>query len=310
MKKINLFALLAFLPLQLFSQDFGYFGKKNLIGVHGTWFFRAMPQYFHPEKMYRFDEGSNSLKSNSFRNHVWHSGLSYRRILNRTHAVGIQAEYYSRQLGDPIHDKVKKLNYRADWATNGADLSQVYAWSNEIQKAMVFNNLDLTPTSFSVFDFKLIWSRSRTSSVFPLGLTSTWGLGFQQFTLNYDKPFYASAFTYDLDLMIASEQRETFRLNAAPDGFVNNYWGIGWMWDLSLNYALKKNFLLSFGSDIRGTFFVQQASGNSVMQDVFPNAPNGLPVLEGMVHGRNMNREIRKEMIIQNTFRLGLIFAF
>ncbi len=310
MNRTFIFALFALLPFAVFSQDFGYFGKKNLLGVHGTWFFRAMPQYFHAEKMYRFDEGSNALKNNTFRNHIWHSGVSYRRILNKSHAIGIQAELYSRNIGDPIHDKSDKLNYRADWAIQGLPLDAIYAWSNEIDKAVQMWDLNLTPTSISVIDVKLIWSRSRTISVLPLGLTSTWGLGYQQFSVNHAKNVYASAITYDYMTNETLSNRETFKLNLAPDGLVNNYWGLGWMWDLSLNYALNKSWLLSFGSDIRGTFLVQSSKKNSNMSMAFPDAQNGLPVLEGMIHGRTMNREIRKEMIIQNTFRLGLIFAF
>lgn len=310
MSKSFIIVFFCLFQLNSFAQDFGYFGKKNLLGIHGTWFFRAMPQYFYSEKMYRFDESSSELKNNTLRNHVWHSGFSYRRILSKSNAVGIQFDFYSRNLGDPIHDKRNKLNYSADWAHQGNSLENVYAWSNEIQKAVQMWDLNITPTSVGVLDLKAVWSRTRTLSVLPLGLISTWGLGYQQFKVNYAKPIYASAFTYDFMSGGTSVERETFQLNRAPDGLTNNYWGIGWMWDLSLNYALNKSWLLSFGSDIRGTFLVQQSGRNSVMQDQFPNANNGLPTLEGMVHGRTMNREIRKELVFQNTFRLGLIFAF
>jgi hypothetical protein len=310
MNKKVIIALLAIVPFFIQAQDFGYFGKKNLISIHATGFFRAMPQYFHAEKMYRFDESTNTLRANSFRNFVWHSGVSYRRIINKSHAIGVQAEYYTRQLGDPIHANTKRVNYRADWATQGLALAEINAWSDELQKAVRMSDLDITRTTISVLDFKLIWSRSRSLSVLPLGLTSTWGLGFQQMKTNFSKTIYASGFTYDDLTGEFSSSRETFKVNPAPDGLINNYWGIGWMWDLSLNYALNKSWLLSFGSDIRGTFFATQSSKNSNMNGTFPTNSNGYPDLEGMIHGRNMSREIRKEMVFQNTFRLGLVFAF
>jgi hypothetical protein len=310
MSKLFIIACFSFLPLGLLSQDFGYFGKKNIVGIHGTWFFRAVPQYFHPEKMYRFDEVDNVLKNNVLRNYVWHSGFSYRRIVNKSNAIGVQAEFYSRNLGDPIHDKLNKLNYQADWALQGNSLQNFYAWSDELQKAIQMWDLNITPTSINVLDVKVVWSRTRTMSVLPLGLVSTWGLGFQNFSVNLAKSIYASGFTFDSGTGETSVTRETVKLNSAPNGLVNNYWGLGWMWDLSLNYALNKSWLLSFGSDIRGAFLVQQSAKNSDMQVQFPNSTDGIPTLAGMVHGRNMSSEIRKEMVFQNTFRLGLLFAF
>lgn len=308
MNKNIYFAILLFLPLTSSAQDYGYFGKKNLLGIHGSWFFRGMPQYFYAEKMYRYDEGSNDLRKNSLRNHVWHGGFSYRRILNKSHAIGIQADYSLRNLGDPIHDKVKSMNYSSDWAVNGQALA--FAWSNELQQAVVMSDIDLTPSSFSVLDVKLIWSRTRTLSVLPLGLTSTWGLGYQQMNVNYAKTIYASAYTYDIDNAQYAADRTTFKLNDAPEDLKNSYFGIGWMWDLSLNYALSKSLIFSVGSDIRGVFMVQKGSGNSNMTDAFPLANYGLPSLEGMIHGRDFSKEIRKEMIFQNTFRFGLTLAF
>jgi hypothetical protein len=310
MKNLLTLVVLMLTTFVAVSQDFGYFGKKNLVGVHGTWFFRSMPQYFHPEQLYRFDEKNNDLKNNTLRNHVWHSGLSYKRILSKSHAIGIQAELYTRNLGDPIHDRSNKLNYQAEWALTSNSLDLVYAWSKEIGEVVQLWDLDITPTSINVLDLKALWSRSRTLSVFPLGLTSTWGIGYQYFSVDYTRRVHARAFTMDWQSMETADIPQTFLVNKAPTDLVNNYWGIAWMWDLSLNYALNKNWLLSFGSDIRGTFLVQQSRSSSDMALTFPNDNNSLPVLEGLIYGRNMNREIRKEMVFQNTFRLGLIFAF
>ncbi len=212
-----------------------------------------------------------------------------------------------RNLGDPIH-MGNKSNYSSDWAGNSQAL--FIAWSNELQQAVGMSDIDLTPSSFSVFDVKLIWSRTRTLSVLPLGLTSTWGLGYQQMNVNYAKTIYASAYTYELDNAQYSADRTTFKLNDAPQDLKNSYFGIGWMWDLSLNYALSKSLIFSVGSDIRGVFMVQKSSGNSNMIDAFPPAYNTLPSLEGMIHGRDFSKEIRKEMLFQNTFRLGLTLAF
>jgi hypothetical protein len=310
MNKRIIMLLLAFLPLFAKSQDFGYFGKKNLLGFHGTWFFRAMPQFFYAEKMYRYNENSNNLTCNALRNHVWHAGLSYRRILNKSHAVGIQADYSLRHLGDPFHDKTDKVNFQADWANINVDYSNLSAFSSELGKVVRMSDVNITPTSISVIDIKAIWSRSRTSSVIPLGLTSTWGLGYQMINANFSPSMYASGFTYDDMVGEWSASRETFQLQNAPDDLVNKYWGIGWMWDLSLNYALNKSWMLSFGSDIRGTFLVKQAKSSSDMADLFLSDPNQNITVEGLVYGRNMGKEIRKELIFQNTFRLGLVFAF
>lgn len=307
MNKNIYFVLLLFLPLLSDAQDYGYFGKKNLLGVHGSWFFRGIPQYFYAEKMYRYDETNNALRKNSLRNHVWHGGFSYRRILNKSHAIGIQADYSLRNLGDPFHNG-NKSNYSSVWAPNSQTL--YHAWSNELQQAVEMINIDLTPSSFSVLDVKIIWSRTRSLSVLPLGLTSTWGLGYQQMNVNYAKTIHASAYTFDIDNAQYSADRTTFKLNEAPQDLKNSYFGIGWMWDLSLNYALSKSLIFSVGSDIRGVFMVQQSSGNSKMIDAFPPASNTLPSLEGMIHGRDFSKEIRKEMLFQNTFRFGLTLAF
>ncbi len=307
MNKNIYIVLLLFLPLFSGAQDYGYFGKKNLLGIHGSWFFRGMPQYFYAEKMYRYDESSNDLRKNSLRNHVWHGGFSYRRILNKSHAIGIQVDYSLRNLGDPIHDG-KKSNYASVWAPSSQDL--YIAWSNELQQAVRMSDINFTPSSFSVLDVKLIWSRTRTLSVLPLGLTSTWGLGYQQMNMNYAKTIYASAYTFDIDNGFYSADRTTFQLNEAPQDLKNSYFGIGWMWDLSLNYALSKSLIFSIGSDIRGVFMVQKNDVNSSMLDVFPPADNTLPSVEGMIHGRDFSKEIRKEMLFQNTFRFGLTLAF
>lgn len=310
MNKRIIMLLMAFSPLFAKAQDFGYFGKKNLIGFHGTWFFRSMPQFFHAEKMYRYNESTNDLRSNTLRNHIWHSGFTYRRILNKSHAFGIQVDYSTRGLGDPFHDKTDKVNFQADWANINVDYSNLTALSTGLGKIVRMSDLDITPTSISVIDIKAIWSRSRTSSVFPLGLTSTWGLGYQIINTNFSRSMYASGFTYDDMVGDFSASRETFQLQNAPDDLVNKYWGIGWMWDLSLNYALNKSWMLSFGSDIRGTFLVKQAKSSSDMADLFLSDPNQIITVEGLFYGRNMGKEIRKELIFQNTFRLGLVFAF
>lgn len=308
MRKITLLSFIVFLSLGVKSQDYGLFGKKNLVGVHASWFFRSIPQYFYAEKMYRFNEQSNELVSNSLRNHIWHAGFSYRRVVSKKHAFGFQAEYYTRAFGNPIHTKDKKINFKSVWTGDGNLSNNI--WSNELQNTVSMIGMKMTKSSAQVVDLKLIWSRTKTMSVLPIGLVSTLGLGFQNISMNTANPIHINSLQMDTTIMNWSNERATYKLNNAPAGFANDYFGIGWLWDLSLNYPLTKSLIFTVSSDIRGTAFVFWKANDAQRLQEFPTQIDGTPTLEGIIHGRNMSKEIRKEMLFQNTFRVGLTFAF
>jgi len=288
------------------TQKEGYFGKNNILGIHGTWFLRSVPQVFYSEKIYGYREVSDEFVSGFFRNHNWSAGLSYKRIYNENSAVGFQLDLGTRNLGSPNFDLSSRTTFINPWEN---ELHQNTVWSASDEKFLNLNEMVLSRTNIINRQAFLTWSRSKTATVMPLGLMSTFGLGVQHTSLNSSQSIYAKSYFSESLNMPWSNEQAIFR-TSNPNSVKNEYLGIVWMWDLSLNYAVSKNWLFTLGSDIRGVAHVFSLTKEAAVLEAFPLSQQGVPTIEGVLYGRNLKKEIRKEMIFQNTFRVGMLFMF
>lgn len=303
-----LITLLILSALSFYSkaQDFGYFGKKHSLSLHGNWFFRAVPQVFYKEALYHFQEGSNDFKEQSLRNHVWQIGASYKRSISNRHAWGIQVDYGVRNLGTPNFNWTNSSLVLSPW---NHEANPEAVWSAVESVFVNVPELELSRMSFSNRNLLFTWSRARTATVFPLGLISTLGLGLQHSRISTERSVYARSLTTDSLGSSWSTNQRILSLER-PSDLEHDYLGLVWMWDLSLNYALNKRFLLSIGSDIRGVFGVFQLKNFSAIESHFSPFDQSVPSLEALVYGRNFRKEIAREMRFQNTLKLGICWMF
>ncbi len=283
----------------------GYFGKKNMIGLHGTWFLRNLPQVFYKQKIFTYSEQSEEFNTGFFRNHIWHAGFSYKRLVSEKTAFGFQVDLGTRNIGSPSFDPSSKT-YLNPWPST-IDESDV--WSSVHEQFLRTNELEISKTNFLNRQVFLTWTRSKTATVFPLGLMSTLGLGMMHSAMNTSKAVYAKSYYRPVQWNSWSNEKAIFSANLPVD-FTNNYLGVSWMWDLSLNYAISRNVLFSFGSEMRGVLGMFSLNDGAEILNSFPIVQQGHGSLEGLLYGRNFSKEIRREMIFQNTFRVGLIFMF
>ena len=288
------------------SQEFGYFGKKHSLSLQGNWFFRAIPQVFYSEALYHFQEGSNEFKEQWLRNHVWQIGASYKRGISNRHAWGIQVDYGVRNLGTPDFNWTNSSLVLSPW---NHEVNPEALWSATESVYVNLPELALSRMSFSNRNLLFTWSRARTATVFPLGLISTFGLGLQHSRISSKRSVYARSLTTD-SLGSSWSTNQRILSIERPTDLEHDYLGFVWMWDLSLNYALNKRFLLSIGSDIRGVFGVFQLTDFSAIESHFSPFEQGIPSLEALVYGRNFRKEIAREMRFQNTLKLGICWKF
>lgn len=301
-------ALLGFCCFSFVSigQDLTFFGKKNTITLHGSWFFRGIPQAFYKESFYNFSPSSQDLVERPFFNHVWHCGFTYKRAFKNQQAFGIQFDLSARNLGSPSFNLASAKTTISPF-NHSVDGNAV--WSENAEKFVKLTDLEISKTALSNKQFLVTWSKSRNNSVFPLGLISTFGLGVQLSALQVEKSLYGRSHTSNSLGNLWSNNLEVIRINK-PQNFDKRYLGFVWMWDLSLNYALNKNTLFSIGSDIRGVFGVFQQTKTSDIMDYYSLTYQGVPSLEALVYGRNLRKEIAKEMRFQNTIKLGVSWVF
>lgn len=304
--KLTTLLILCLVIAKIEAQQTGYFGKQNYFGLHGSWFLRAMPQVFFEETIYHYSNRNEEFVNGFFRNHIGNLGLSYKRLINNRTAIGLQYDFGNRNLGSPIFDFNRWKTFDSPWQN---EFAQNIAWSNSENRFLDMKDLEINRTQIRNQSFHLTYSRCKTASVFPLGLMSTFGLGIQYSSLNYKRPMYARAFTKEALTDVWSEEMSLTKLTA-PQNFENAYLGISWIWDLSINYAINNKLLFSISSELRGVPFVFQLTNTENIKSAFPFGTNQIPSIEAAVYGRNLSREIRKEMFIQNTLRFGLTFAF
>lgn len=300
------FGILLLSCLRLTAQDYGYFGKKNMISVHGAWFFRAMPQVFYDEPMYHYKASSGEFKQGFFRNHVWTTGVSYKRILNQQQAFGFQLDLNTRNLASPNFDLSSSRTFISPWNHN---ISSQSVWSENLERFVRISDMAISKTNLLNRQLLLTYSRSRTTTIFPIGLTSTLGLGVQYATLNTSANIHARAQTSNQMDGPWGGNKQLFHIQN-PIDLKNDYLACAWMWDLSLNYALSNNLIFSISSDMRGVFGVFRITKQEALDRVFGDFENDVPSLEAFVLGRNMRKEIGREMRFQNTLRFGLSFLF
>jgi hypothetical protein len=308
MTKFKLLALALFVGIPFYgsAQKDGYFGKKNMFSLHGNWFFRSVPQVFYQEEIYSYREPSDEFVSGFFRNHIGTVGLSFKRLVSERTAFGLQVDLGMRNLGSPRFDLSSKSTFLSVWSN---ELNQNAVWSEGHEKFFKLTDLELSKTKIINRQLLVTWSRTKTTTVMPLGLMSTFGLGVQYASIRGNQNIYAKAYSKDQLDSSWSTDKTIFRTDA-PSTLKNDYLGIVWMWDLSLNYAVSRNLIFSLGSDIRGVAHVFSLSKDADFTNAFPLSQQGVPTIEALAYGRNFKKEIRKEMLFQNTFRAGLILMF
>jgi len=302
----SVFIVVLIFGSKVVAQDGGYFGKKNALNIDGTWFLRSIPQIFYTEDIYFYNPRKDIFQSGYFRNHIWNVGLSYKRLIRKNSALGLRFDLGTRNLGSPNLRADEKSTFSSPWENI---LENAVVWSNDHQKYVDLNNLVLSRTNVVNRQVFVSWSRSKTASVFPIGLTSTFGLGAQWTTMNTTKGVFSKANTKDLLSDPWSVDQEILRTSFTQTS-KDPYLGLAWLWQLDLNYALTRNFLFTIGTDFRGIVHVFRLSKDDEIINRFPLSLNGTPTLESLIYGRNLSNEIRREMIFQNTFKIGLTLVF
>ncbi len=288
------------------TQNRGYFGKQNYFEFQGTWFLRSMPQIFFRETIYHYSNRNDEFKSGFLKNHTGNIGFSYKRILNERAAIGVQYDFGSRNLGSPIFDLNRRTTFSSPWKDY---LNDQIAWSESAQRYLDLKQLEINRTQITNHSTHATYSRSKTSSVFPLGLVNTYGLGVQFSALNTSHPMYASALSKETLDATLSPEKQIFQLNE-PINLDNRYLGLSLFWNISIQYAINDKLLFSLGTEIRSIPWVAQISDPTRIKENFALNNEQIPSIEAVVYGRNLSKEIRKEMLIQNTLRFGLILSF
>jgi hypothetical protein len=308
-----------------FSQNSGFFGKKNMLSVHGSAFLRGIPQAFFPSTraIYTYKEGQADFKWKKI-NPIWNIGGTYRHITGRSSAFGVRYDYAVRAISSPYAENNSSFNDTPFelpphfLPVYGIPIFEPLLFGPEDfysdakgQFIPRLNNAFSTAAFVRVHSFSFVYSRNKTLTFMPLGLVSTFGLGVQSMSMLADRDAYLK-YTYRNDYF-SPDIQTIERITPPPTNFENKYWGLMASWDLSINYPISKNIILEFASELRSTFLVAWRSDIATQSAYFPLNPDfeyGHKPLASTFYGRNMKNELRREMIFNNTFRLGLTFIF
>lgn len=278
------------------AQISGYFGKKNFVSIHGSWFFDGL---FFPEKAARphFYNARNESFSNSFlRQHNLNAGFSYQRLVSEREAIGIQVEtgLVNLPTGE-IAEDFGNAPVRGYYLSEGLF----------VDRDAVSSRLRMLKN-----DFLLTYAITRTLAIFPLGFTTTMGLGMHQSRMLLDPVFIrGDLFQTEVDAdPVKTDQ--LFRLDPLSET-ENSYSGVSWFCGFSVNYALNSRFLLSLGTEFRGSFFTRMMSSVSSLRNLYKNEfPSQSLSIEERTFARDLSRQLNRETVFQNKLRIGLTFAF
>lgn len=312
-----------------FAQNKGYFGKNNMLTVHGLAFLRGIPQGFYEDSrnIFVYNEKQNNLERN-ITNVIWNAGLSFRHITGRSSALGLRYDFGVRKISSPY---AAILNGNTTFTLNPNSYFQPlygipyedYIFTTEPEDyysnsdgnlVKYMSQIKATATYVSVHSFSFIYSRNKTLSFMPLGIVSTLGIGFQTITMQTKRDTHLAYF-YQTgpDVWNDPIANKVEKISPPPANFKNNYLGVLASWDLSINYPLSKSLILEFASELRSTFHVKWRSDKIEQSTFFPAKPEvttGPFPIESTFYARNMTYELRREMFFNNTFRLGLTFVF
>ncbi len=242
---LNIFILIS---CTLFSQDYGYFGKKNTISMSGTFSPRFIANLLNRNqgKDYYTDYQSTNAKSWP----VSYGGtISYERQIKKNKFIGVEFSYTNTasrlKEASPLYIPIE------GW----------YGYNNEV----IVRTFDIDPIRLNVYNPTVTFSKVYSGNIAPIGLVNTMGVGLliakpisKEYNLNYDISIPEN---YDITLSENELRKSVFE----PAIFDKPIWGARFYWQTALNVPLTKNLLWSIA--IKGNINVYLPLLNPSTQD-------------------------------------------
>lgn len=294
------FLILLALPFLSLSQNSGFMGKKNIISINTTGGARIIP-LLSPDgadnRYYTKFNESNGKYEDKWNLLKWSVGASYKRLIKRNVAVGMEFRYSSLQItnGYTPYDLNRYINLDGSFTTDN--------WNYPYYPGQ--NNAISSP-KFHVFNLKPTITMAQNNSLYPMGLSHTIGFGPTLHVLNTSKPMSYKVFSENS----AGDYIQSNEIIEKPaDGFSNMLWGIEFLYSTTINYPISKFMMIEFGYDMRFGFAFPNNSSRADNNSYFNSTD--FETLNSQLY---YNADYHRPLLLENltsilSFRLGLVFV-
>ena len=220
----NIIFLILSISLSAFGQDFGFFGKKNVVSFHSTGNMRVLSGVSIPiidkdRNGYKINRYTSTNKYNEtsklFR---YDLRASYKRVVSRQMAVGFEFGYEKFRL--PSIDAMSYSEY--------ANISSLIS-------APTFNN----------FSYLLVVELFGDGSIAPVGVSSSFGIGPKFYAFDFNENYRYS--------------QSTEMVNVFPE-YDNNMMSIELFWDLTYRVPINHVIAFDLGLRIRSGFLLKRST--------------------------------------------------
>ena len=292
--------ILILFPLLSFSQNSGFMGKKNIISINATGGARIIP-LISPDgadnRYYTKFNESNGKYEDKWNLLKWSVGASYKRLVKRNLAVGMEFRYSSLQItnGYTPHDLYRYID------TDGS--FSEYHWSSYYAPGQ---NNEINSPTFHVYNLKPTITLAQNNSLYPIGLSHTIGFGPMLHVLNTSKSVHYKVFTEN---SVDDYTPSNDVIEKPVDGFSNMLWGIEFLYSTTINYPISKFMMIEFGYDMRFGFAFPNNSSRADNNSYFNSTD--FETLNSQLY---YNADYHRPLLLENltsilSFRLGLVFV-
>ncbi len=225
-----------------FGQNLGYFGKKNMISIHGTASYPLIYNIILKTSL----EGNSYFDENTSGDFSLGFGVSYTRILSRQFGLGFEynmlnSSFYPKSSGDYFYE------------------SDIDGSSDNVTFKFKPEQIKVKTTTYMP---KIEFSASGNSTI--IGLNNQLGFGFTSSKLNTETIFSRTPTLSDVSEWLQSEVQSNYDKSKTINRDIGNVYGLTFMYAINMRVPVSKSFLINYGARFTANYtFRMQNNGKT-----------------------------------------------